>query len=34
VFRFDADSGKALERVKEAFRQRLLAVDRSLSLPF
>jgi phosphomannomutase/phosphoglucomutase len=34
VFRFDADSGKALERVKQAFRQRLLAVDRSLALPF
>jgi phosphomannomutase/phosphoglucomutase len=34
VFRFDADTAKALERVKQAFRQRLLAVDRSLVLPF
>ncbi|MET0617805.1 MAG: phosphomannomutase/phosphoglucomutase [Luteibacter sp.] len=34
VFRFDADSGKALERIIEAFRQRLLAVDRNLPLPF
>src|SRR6185436_13316696 len=23
IFRFDADSGKALERIKQAFRQRL-----------
>jgi len=34
IFRFDADSAKALERVKQAFRQRLLAVDRNLVLPF
>jgi phosphomannomutase/phosphoglucomutase len=34
VFRFDADSGKSLERIKQAFRQRLLAVDRDLPLPF
>jgi phosphomannomutase/phosphoglucomutase len=34
IFRFDADSGKALERVKQAFRQRLLAVDKGLVLPF
>jgi phosphomannomutase/phosphoglucomutase len=34
VFRFDADTAKALERVKQAFRQRLLAVDRTLALPF
>ena len=34
MFRFDADTGKALERVKQAFRQRLLAVDPKLVLPF
>ena len=34
MFRFDADTAKALDRVKQAFRQRLLAVDRSLALPF
>lgn len=34
VFRFDADNGKALERIKQVFRLRLLAVDRSLALPF
>jgi len=34
TFRFDADSAKVLERVKQAFRQRLLAVDRNLALPF
>ena len=34
MFRFDADNAKALERVKQTFRQRLLAVDRTLSLPF
>jgi phosphomannomutase/phosphoglucomutase len=34
VFRFDADSARSLERVKQAFRQRLLAVDRNLVLPF
>src|SRR6201991_924764 len=34
MFRFDADTARSLERVKQAFRQRLLAVDRSLALPF
>jgi len=34
MFRFDADTAKALERVKQAFRQRLLAVDPKLQLPF
>lgn len=34
IFRFDADSGKSLERIKQAFRQRLLAVDQNLPLPF
>ncbi|HEY4090907.1 MAG TPA: phosphomannomutase/phosphoglucomutase [Luteibacter sp.] len=34
MFRFDADTAKALERVKQAFRQRLLAVDPNLVLPF
>lgn len=34
IFRFDADSGKALERIKQAFRQRLLAVAPDLPLPF
>jgi phosphomannomutase/phosphoglucomutase len=34
VFRFDADSGKSLERIKQSFRERLLAVDRKLPLPF
>ena len=34
VFRFDADTAKALERVMQAFRQRLLAVDPKLALPF
>ncbi|HXP00232.1 MAG TPA: phosphomannomutase/phosphoglucomutase, partial [Luteibacter sp.] len=34
IFRFDADSTKALERIKQAFRQRLLAVDREMPLPF
>jgi phosphomannomutase/phosphoglucomutase len=34
IFRFDADSGKALERIKQAFRQRLLAVSPDLPLPF
>jgi phosphomannomutase/phosphoglucomutase len=34
VFRFDADTPKALERVMQAFRQRLLAVDPTLVLPF
>jgi phosphomannomutase/phosphoglucomutase len=34
IFRFDADSAKSLERIKQAFRQRLLAVDKGLVLPF
>jgi phosphomannomutase/phosphoglucomutase len=34
MFRFDADTSRALERVKQAFRQRLLAVDPKLVLPF
>ena len=34
IFRFDADSHRSLERIKQAFRQRLLAVDRNLALPF
>jgi phosphomannomutase / phosphoglucomutase len=34
VFRFDADTARALERVMQAFRQRLLAVDPKLVLPF
>ncbi|NID16745.1 phosphomannomutase/phosphoglucomutase [Luteibacter yeojuensis] len=34
IFRFDADSSRSLERIKQAFRQRLLAVDRNLPLPF
>ena len=34
IFRFDADNAKSLERIKQAFRQRLLAVDRNLPLPF
>ncbi|KAF1003567.1 MAG: Phosphomannomutase/phosphoglucomutase [Luteibacter sp.] len=34
VFRFEANDGKALERVKEAFRQQVHAIDGGLSLPF
>lgn len=34
VFRFDADSARALERVKQAFRLQLHAVDAKLPLPF
>jgi phosphomannomutase / phosphoglucomutase len=34
VFRFDADSAKALERVKQAFRLQLHAVDAKLQMPF
>ncbi|SFW67409.1 phosphomannomutase/phosphoglucomutase [Luteibacter sp. UNCMF366Tsu5.1] len=34
IFRFDADNGRSLERVKQAFRERLLAVDGHLVLPF
>jgi phosphomannomutase / phosphoglucomutase len=34
VLRFDAKDNEALTRIKETFRQQLLAVDSSLSLPF
>ena len=34
VLRFDADSEAALTRIKNLFRQQLLAVDPSLKLPF
>ncbi|SEO30767.1 phosphomannomutase / phosphoglucomutase [Luteibacter sp. UNC138MFCol5.1] len=34
IFRFDADSARSLERIKQSFRQRVLAVDKSLALPF
>ncbi|HET8553793.1 MAG TPA: phosphomannomutase/phosphoglucomutase [Rhodanobacteraceae bacterium] len=34
VLRFDADSEAALERIKQRFREQLLAVEPSLDLPF
>lgn len=34
VFRFEANDGKALERVKEAFRQQVHAIDGGLVPPF
>ena len=34
VFRFDADSARVLDRVKQAFRLQLHAVDAKLQLPF
>ncbi len=34
VMRFDADSREALERIQALFRERLLAVDSELDLPF
>ena len=34
VLRFDADNAEALERIKDVFREQLLALDGSLSLPF
>jgi len=34
VLRFDAADETALERVKQAFREQLLALDSSLSMPF
>lgn len=34
VLRFNADSEDALERIKNAFREQLLAVDPDLNLPF
>ncbi len=34
VLRFDADSQQVLERIQQAFREQLLAVDPALKLPF
>lgn len=34
VLRFDADNAAALERIKNIFREQLLALDASLNLPF
>ncbi|GLQ89208.1 phosphomannomutase/phosphoglucomutase [Dyella flagellata] len=34
VLRFDADSEQALKRIQDTFREQLLAVDKSLQLPF
>ena len=34
VLRFDADSQEALDRIQEAFRGQLLAIDAALDLPF
>ena len=34
VLRFDADNKQALARIKEEFRQQIMAVDDSLELPF
>ena len=34
VFRFDADNQQALEKIKQEFKQQLLAVDAALKLPF
>jgi phosphomannomutase / phosphoglucomutase len=34
VLRFDADNEAALKRIKQVFREQLLAVDASLKLPF
>jgi len=34
VLRFDADSAEALERIQDAFREQLLAIDPDLALPF
>jgi phosphomannomutase/phosphoglucomutase len=34
VLRFDADSAEALQRIQEAFREQLLALDPDLALPF
>ncbi|HEU0153201.1 MAG TPA: phosphomannomutase/phosphoglucomutase [Arenimonas sp.] len=34
VLRFDAKDSEALERIKQAFREQLLAVDPGLALPF
>jgi len=34
VIRFDADSEEALQRIKDLFRQQMLAIDDQLRLPF
>ena len=34
VLRFDAKDADALERIKQAFREQLLATDPGLALPF
>ena len=34
VFRFDADTQEALDRIKDEYKQQILAVDDSLELPF
>jgi phosphomannomutase/phosphoglucomutase len=34
VLRFDADNEEALEKIKEEFREQILAVDSTLKLPF
>jgi phosphomannomutase/phosphoglucomutase len=34
VMRFDADNEEALEKIKEEFREQIIAVDDSLKLPF
>jgi phosphomannomutase/phosphoglucomutase len=34
VLRFEADNEPALKRIQNTFREQLLAVDKSLSLPF
>ncbi|URX63575.1 phosphomannomutase/phosphoglucomutase [Luteibacter anthropi] len=34
VFRFEANDGKAFERIRDAFRQHIHAVDSGISLPF
>ena len=34
VLRFDANDGKALERIKDTFRAQILALDPELKLPF
>ena len=34
VVRFDADSETALRRIKETFRQQMLAINGQLKLPF
>jgi phosphomannomutase/phosphoglucomutase len=34
VLRFEANDAKTLARIQDAFRQRLLALDPGLELPF